>query len=154
VKNKGNHQCQKGITLIELFAALATLAVVLSFASEPLQKMSARIEVDVAKDNVVETLRMARSAAARNKLPVNVKVTQDQGMIRLGAEFAQHRSSFRLENLPAYTLPENVTVSFPPEFEALTYPPVGDTRTSGTIKLSSLSNPDYIVEIRVANISN
>lgn len=145
--NTKNHFRLRGITLIELFGALGALAVVLSFASGPLERMSARIEVDVAGKKIIETLQGAQRAAERNGIPVQVALLQDGGSIRLVPEFAHRRFSFRLEPLTTYSLPEGIAISLPPGFKGWAYSANGDLLLGEPLQLSSQVNSDYVVEI-------
>ncbi len=113
--------------------------------------MSARIEVDVAKDNVIKALLAAQNAAVRNQLPVNVRFTEEQDMMRLEAKFTQRRSSFMLQNLPVYILPENITVTHDLGLTGMTFSPEGFPALDGLIRLSSKKNPGYFVEIPIAD---
>jgi Tfp pilus assembly protein FimT len=138
-----------GITLVELFAALGTLAVVLSFASAPLERMSARIEVDLAREDIVQTLRVAQRAAIRTNFPVSVSLSGTHRNTRLKAEYSHRTLSFRLDYLPSYVIPESLVVSFPEGQSIFVYRPAGEPVPSGTIRLFSQVNPDYVVEIQI-----
>jgi Tfp pilus assembly protein FimT len=139
----------RGITLVELFAALGTLAVVLSFASAPLERMSARVEVDLAREDMVQTMRVAQRAAIRTNFPVSVSLSGNHGNTRLKAEYSHRTLSLRLDYLPSYIIPENLVVSFSEGQSIIEYRPAGEPVPSGTIRLFSQVNPDYVVEIQV-----
>ena len=93
---------------MELFAALGILAVVLSFAATPLERMSARVDVDIAHQNISEMLEAARKAAAKHELPVVITVSKRLGRTHLEARYSYRWRNLRLSYIPSYSLPPKV----------------------------------------------
>lgn len=141
----------KGISLVEVFVALSIIAVLLSFAASPLERMSARIDVDMARENVVHALETARKASIRANVPVRVQLSNDSAQNRVVAGFSSRRAALDFYYLPNYTLPEHVTLTYSEGLSPIVYDPVGRVDRTGTIRLSSRLNPDYVINIRIAN---
>lgn len=142
----------KGFTLIELIMVLGVLAILLAFAASPLERMSARTDVDLAREHIVHALGTARGASIRTNTPVRVVISADSGKNRLVAGYASQRKTPDLYNLPDYTLPKHVTVQLTEGMSEIEYLPIGRVSTTGTITLSSRIYPDYVINIRIANL--
>lgn len=143
----------RGITLVEIFLALGVVAILLSAASAPLERMSARIDLDIARDNILHTLHVAQKSAVRANVPVRVHLSRSAAnhppRLQLVAGFSSRRGELGLYPLPRYTVPENVRVTLPEGMTAIEYLAEGRPAMHGVITLSSESNPEYVLEIRV-----
>ena len=141
----------RGITLIEIFVVLAVVAVLLASAATPLERMSARVDVDIARENIVHALRSAQHSAIRANTPVRVFLSGNTLNNRLIAGFSRHRRPMDFYYLPNYTLPKHVTVKMTEGMSMIEYLPIGRVSSMGVISLSSTIHPDYVVNIRIAN---
>ena len=139
----------RGITLVELFAALAILAIVLSFASPPLERMSARVDVDIARDNIEHMLKTASRAAVKHELPVVISVSDHQGRTHLAAHYAYRWRSLRLHHIPSYTLPPMVNAVLMNGSKTIELGKNGYAGHKQSIQLYSETNPGYSVSIRI-----
>lgn len=142
----------RGITLLEIFVALGALSVVLTFAAAPLQRMSARVDVDIAHDNIVYTLKTANQAATRAGVPVRVIFASNGETRRLEAGFSSRRGVVDFSYLPHYRLPEHVLVSFTEGMSEIEFLPTGTASQTGLITLTSTRHPDYVVKIRISHV--
>ena len=141
----------RGVTLIEIFVALAALAIVLAVASTPLQRISARADVDIARDSIVGALETARSSARRANTPVRVYLSENASDNRLVAGFSPHRGAIDFYPMPNYVLPQHVTVALTGGLSVIEYLAAGAASGRGMIRLSSTYDPDYVVAIHVEN---
>jgi len=166
MKHKGNHLAKrqagranpigsrapaKGITLIEIFVVLGVVAVLLASAATPLERMSARVDVDIARENIVHALEAAQHSAVRANTPVRVFLSGNTLNNRLVAGFSSHRRHMNFYYLPNYTLPKHVTVELTEGLSMIEYLPIGRVSAMGVISLSSTIHPDYVVNIRIVN---
>lgn len=142
-----------GITLIEVLVALGMLAILLGFAATPLERMSARVDVDMARENVTHVLEAARRASIRANAPVRVLISDQAPAGRIEAAFARQRGNLAYFQLPHYSLPEHVTVSLSEGMSQLVFQPIGRVNTTGVITLSSRYNPDYAIRIEIVNLA-
>lgn len=142
-----------GITLVEVILALGVLAILLACAAKPLERMSARIDVDVAREHVVHTLETAQRTAISANRPVRVSLSEDSTHKRLVAGFSQSRGALDFYHLPNYDLPDQVTVSISEGMASIEYLPIGRVSTTGVITLSSRLHPEYVVNIRIVNLA-
>lgn len=149
---KINKTGQFGLTLVELLLALGVLAIVLAYAASPLQRMSARADVDLARENIVHALSAARSAAVRANTPVRVLISENSANNQLVAGFSRHRGKLDFYLLPNYSLPEHVTISLTAGMSEIEYQPLGRVSTTGVITLSSRLYPEYVINIRITNL--
>jgi prepilin-type N-terminal cleavage/methylation domain-containing protein len=138
----------RGITLIEMFVALAVVAILLSAASSSLERMSARVDVDIARENILLALRTAQRSAVRANIPVRLELAADGGS-RLIAGFSSRRRQVEFYAPPNYILPEHITISLSGELDVIEYLPTGQARNDGVITIASGDNPDYVVDIDV-----
>jgi Tfp pilus assembly protein FimT len=132
---------------------LAVVAVLLASAAAPLERMSARVDVDIARENIVHALKAAQHSAVRANTPVRVFLSENTLHNRLVAGFSSHRRHMNFYYLPNYTLPEHVTVTMTEGMSMIEYLPVGRVSSMGVISLSSTIHPDYVVNIRIANLA-
>ena len=137
------------MTLVELFAALAILAVVLSFASSPLERMSARVDVDVAHENFSHMLSIARRAAVKHQLPVVISVTKRFGKTHLEASYSYRWRNLRLDPIPSFSLASGVGALLEDGSSVIRLEEDGFTRKTQHIRFFSEVHPDYMVEARI-----
>lgn len=146
------------MTLVEIFVALGALAVLLSFAAAPLERMSARVDVDIARDNILQALNLAQQSAVRGNVPVRVYLPGNAAnaptpRVQLIAGFSPLRGEVGLFPLPHYSLPEHVRVAMSAglseEMSVIEYLPQGRPARDGVITLWSESNPEYVLDIEV-----
>lgn len=143
----------RGITLVEIFVALAVLAILLSSAAAPLERISARADVDIARENIVHALNVAQRSAVRANVPVRVYLSEsasdDRPHVQLAAGYSPLRGAVDSYPLPNYALPAHVTVTVSEGMSVIEYLPAGNLAGEGVITLSSESNPGYVIDIRV-----
>lgn len=146
-----NNNRLRGITLVEIFVALGVLAIALTFAAVPLERMSARADVDIARENIVYAMKSAHRAAIRANIPVRMFISPDGADNRLEAGFSPRRGTVDFNYLPNYRLPEHVSVAFPEGISRIDFLPSGQVNPAGFITLSSSNHPDYVVTITIDN---
>jgi Tfp pilus assembly protein FimT len=143
----------RGITLVEIFVALGALAIMLSFAAAPLERISARADVDIARENIVNALTVAQRSAVRAHVPVRVYLSEsasfDRPHLQLAAGYSPLRGAVDFYPLPNYALPAHVTVTLSAGMSVIEYLPAGNLVAEGVITLSSETNPGYVIDLRI-----
>ncbi len=79
-------------------------------------------------------------------------ISDDAASNQLVAGFSRHRGKLDFYYLPNYSMPEHVTVSLTPGMSEIEYLPLGRVSTTGVITLSSRIHPEYVINVRIANL--
>lgn len=138
-----------GITLVELFTALAVLAIILSFASAPLQRMSAYVDVDIAHDNISHMIRVARRSAANNRLPIVISISRKEGRIHMEANHSYQWRNLRLDPITPYSLPEGVNAVLDGDQTSIGFGEIGQALQVQQMQIFSEANPEYRVDLMI-----
>lgn len=143
-----------GITLVELLAVLAILAIILTFASAPLERVSARVDVDTTRENIRKLVSVAQRSAARHEIPVVISVSEKLGRTHLQARYSYRWRNLRLDPIPSYSLPPLVHVVLENGSKTIELREDGMARRDQVIRFYSEVNPEYSVDFAIEGAGN
>ena len=144
-----------GFTVIEMFIALAVLAILLAVALPSMENVAAKADMKAATDQVAQAFRTAKEAARLTNSSVTVTLTTSgtgnntvsfafaNGTVDAdGTAFANNEGNAQKRMaLPVIKLPANVAVSA--DTSVFTYNPMGMVDATGTIALASTADDKY-----------
>jgi len=144
-----------GFTVIEMFVALAVLAIVLGVAMPSMANAAAKADMESATDQVAQAFRIAKNAARLNNTSVTVTLTDSESGDNTisfafangavdgdGTAYADNEGKAqRRMALPVIRLPARIAVSG--DSTEYTFNPMGMVDGTGTIVLVSTADEQY-----------
>ena len=135
----------RGFTLIELFVALAVLAVLLSIAGPAMQHIAARSDIKQATDQVLQAFRTAKQAARVSNSSVTVNLTTGDSDNSISFAIVADTGM----SLPVMTLPGKISVSG--DTAVFTFNSMGMIDSTDTISLASTLDSQHASTIVINN---
>ena len=140
-----------GFTVIEMFIALAVLAILVAVALPSMENVAAKADMKAATDEVAQAFRTAKNAARLTNSSVTVTfTTNESGNNTISFAFANNGGAAAADNegnaqrrmeLPVIKLPANVAVDA--DTAVFTYNSMGMVNATGTIALASTADDKY-----------
>lgn len=154
VKNTMARKKVSGFTVIEMFIALAVLAILVAVALPSMENVAAKADMKAATDQVAQAFRTAKEAArlTNSSVTVTLSTSGSANTVRFafangtvdaaGTAFANNEGNAqRRMALPVIKLPVNVAVDA--DTSVFTYNPMGMVNATGTIALASTTDDKY-----------
>jgi prepilin-type N-terminal cleavage/methylation domain-containing protein len=152
-----------GFTVIEMFIALAVLAIVLAVALPSLENTAAKADMKAATDQVAQAFRTAKNAARLTSTRVTVTFTDNESGDNTisfafangtvdgeGTAYADNEGNAqRRMALPVIRLPAQIAVSG--DQTEFTYDPLGMVDAMGTIALASTVEEQYASTVAITS---
>lgn len=153
-----------GFTVIEMFVALAVLAILLGVALPSIENVVAKADMKAATDQVAQAFRAAKNAARLTNSSVTVTLTTSgSGNNTISFVFANgtvdasgtaladnEGNAQRRMALPVITLPARISVSG--NTSTFTYDPLGMIDATGTIAITSIADNQYASTVSINTI--
>ena len=144
------HQKDRGFTLIEMLAVLMIMGVLMAIATPSVLAMMARARLSNSVDRVRDTLELARSQTTQKNKKCNVYIPTGNQIVSdclVSAERASSGITDVPNGLPLVKLDDKDDILIENSVSSISLTKIaynfkGITQNSGTLVLSSRSNPD------------